>query len=314
MTQPHPQPIEPVVDSDVPIGLPPPADPHLLRGIALFAVGVLVLAGMDTTIKLLVARYEVPLVVGVRYVVNCLLMVAILGPSQGRRLLETRRTGLVILRGCCLAAASIFSGFALARLPVAESTSIMFLAPTIVLLAAGPLLGERIGALGWAAAIAGFAGVLLIARPGAGLEPVGVLLALATALLTAAYQLLSRMLAGSERTATLLFYTVLIGAIVYGLVSPWFWDGRIPGTIDLLLFLSVGAYSGIGHYLFTAAHRFAPASVLAPIGYVQVVWAGLFGWMVFGHVPTLLALAGMVVIIAAGAVIALKPTLERRAK
>jgi drug/metabolite transporter (DMT)-like permease len=137
------------------------------------------------------------------------------------------------------------------------------------------------------------------------------MLALATACVTAAYQLLSRLLAGSERTLTLLFYTVLIGTVVYGLAAPWFWDGRIPGTVDLLLFLSIGVYSGVGHYLFTAAHRYAPASVLAPIGYLQVVWAGLFGWMVFGHVPTVLSLAGMAVIIAAGAVIALRPSPER---
>jgi len=178
--------------------------------------------------------------------------------------------------------------------------------PTIVMLLAGPLLGERIGWLGWAAAIAGFGGVLLIARPGAGLEPLGVMFALATAAVTAAYQLLSRELASSERTATMLFYTVLIGSILFGLAAPWFWDGHVPGPLDLALFLSLGVYSGLGHYLFTAAHRYAPASLLAPIGYVQVVWAGLFGWLAFGHVPTLLTLAGMGVIIVSGGLIAVK--------
>jgi drug/metabolite transporter (DMT)-like permease len=273
---------------------------------------VLILACMDTTTKYLATRYEVPLIVAVRYVVNCLLMIVALAPAYGARLVKTRRTGLVLVRAGCLAAASIMLGFALKRMPVAESTSIVFLAPTIVLLLARPLLGERIGALGWIAAIAGFAGVLLIARPGAGLELIGVVLALGTAAVTAAYQLLSRMLVSSERTIALLFYTALVGAILFGLAAPWFWDGRVPRPFDLLLFLSLGIYSGVGHYLFTAAHRYAPASTLAPIGYLQVVWAGLLGWLVFGHVPPSLSIVGMLAIIASGALIALKPSSHRK--
>jgi drug/metabolite transporter (DMT)-like permease len=297
----------PVADGDVPASPPAASSAHPLRGMLLFACGVLVLACMDTTTKYLAARYQVPLIVAVRYVVNCLLMVAMLGPAYGARLVRTRRTGLVLARAGCLAAASLFLGFALKRMPVAESTSIVFLAPTIVLLLARPLLGERIGALGWTAAIAGFAGVLLVARPGGGLEPVGVALAVATALVTAAYQLLSRLLASTERTIALLFHTALVGAILFGLAAPWFWDGHIPRAMDLLLFLSLGLYSGAGHYLFTAAHRYAPASTLAPIGYLQVVWAGLLGALVFGHVPGALGIAGMLVILASGALIALKP-------
>jgi drug/metabolite transporter (DMT)-like permease len=78
----------------------------------------------------------------------------------------------------------------------------------------------------------------------------------------------------------------------------------------LLLFLSLGIYSGVGHYLFTAAHRFAPASTLAPIGYLQVVWAGLLGWIVFAHVPAAMTILGIVVIIGSGALMALKPSLQ----
>jgi drug/metabolite transporter (DMT)-like permease len=303
-------PLEPVADGDAAPCPKPATVSNPLLGMLLFASGVLVLACMDTTTKYLTARYEVPLIVAVRYVVNCLLMVLVLAPAYGARLVQTQRTGLVLARAACLAAASIFLGFALKRMPVAESTSVVFLAPTIVLLLARPVLGERIGPLGWTAALAGFGGVLLIARPGAGLEPIGVALALATAAVTAAYQLLSRVLAATERTMTLLFYTALIGAILFGLAAPWFWDGRIPRPIDVLLFLSLGVYSGVGHYLFTAAHRFAPASTLAPIGYLQVVWAGLLGWLVFGHVPAALSIVGMLVIIGSGVLIALKPPLH----
>jgi drug/metabolite transporter (DMT)-like permease len=295
-----------VVDGDAVVVAAPPIAHQPLRGITLFACGVLVLACMDTTTKYLVASYEAPLVVAVRYVVNGLLMIALLAPTYGFRLVQTRRTGLVILRAGCLAIVSIVLSFALKRLPVAESTSIVFLAPTVVILLARTLLGERMKATGYIAAATGFAGVLLIARPGAGLEPLGVVLALVAAVVTALYQLLSRVLAPTERTMALLFYTALLGAIVFGLAAPWFWDGRIPRLVDMALLVSLGVYSAVGHYLFTAAHRYAPASTLAPIGYVQVVYAGLLGWLVFGHVPDALSIAGMLVIIASGALMTLK--------
>lgn len=282
-----------------------------VRGILLFACGLLVLACMDTTIKYLSAHYQVPLIVGVRFVVNCLLMIVVLGPAYGRRLVQTRRTGLVLVRAGCLATASILLGFTFSRLPVAEATAIVYLSPTIVMLLARPLLGERIGMLGCVAAVAGFGGMLLIARPGAGLEPLGVALGLAAAGVTAVYQLLSRVLAPTEGTMALLFHAVLVSAIAFGLAAPWFWDGRVPDAIELLLFLSLGACSGVGHYLFTVAYRYAPASTLAPICYLQVVYAGLLGWLVFAQVPEPIGVGGMVVIMAAGTLIALRHSFER---
>ena len=281
--------------------------PPRLRGILLFAFGLFLFACMDATTKYLAARHEVPLIVAVRYIVNCLLMVVLVAPSHGRKLVETQRTGLVLVRAGCLAAASLLVGLALQRMPVAETTAINFLAPMLVVLIAGPLLGERIGALGWAAAVAGFAGVLLVVRPGSGLEAIGIACALGAVFANAGYQLLSRTLADSERTLALLFYTALTGAILFGLTLPWFWEGRLPGAFEVLLFLSLGVYGGLGHFLFTAAYRHAPASILAPMTYFQLVWAGLLGFVVFGHVPDRLSLIGMAVIAASGLVIALKP-------
>ena len=278
-----------------------------IRGVLLFVLGLLLFACMDATTKYLAASYEVPAIVAVRYGVNFLLMVALLGPSQGRRLVETQRTGLVLVRAACLAAASLLVGFALQLMPVAETTAINFLAPMLVVLMARPVLGERIGALGWAALVAGFAGVLMVARPGGGLDPVGVACALGAVVSNAVYQLLSRLLADSERTLALLFYTALGGTLVFGLALPFFWGGPAPDAGTIALFLSLGVYGGLGHYLFTNAYRHVPASTLAPIIYVQLLWAGLLGFLIFGHVPDRLSLAGMAVIAASGLVIALKP-------
>lgn len=286
---------------------------HPFRGVALLVAGLFLFACMDTTTKVLAASYPVPVVMAVRYIVHCLLMVVLLTPTQGRKLIQTQRTGLVLVRATCLAAASLLMGLALQRMPVAEATAIIFLSPLLVVLVAGHFLRERISLVGWLSAIAGFVGVLMIARPGAGLDPAGVAYALGGACVIAGYQLLSRVLVTTERTVALLFYTALVGSILFGILLPWFWEGQAPTRLQLLLFLSMGVYGGVGHFFFTAAHRHAPASVLAPMMYLQLLWAGLLGWLVFGHVPEGISILGMCVVAASGAVVALKSHMSRRA-
>lgn len=269
-------------------------------------ISLLLFACLDTTTKYLAVRYDVPFILAVRYTVNCLLMVALLAPRHGTKLVTTNRLNLVLIRAVCLAAASLFIALALQRMPVAETTAVNFMAPMLVVLLAGPLLREQTGPAAWCAAVAGFAGVMMIVRPGSGLDTLGVVFALCAVGANASYQLLSRMLADTERTITLLFYTALVGSICFGLALPWFWEGRSPSSWEILLFLSLGIYGGLGHFLFTAAYRYAAASIVAPLSYLQLVWAGLLGWVVFGHVPDGLTLVGMCVIAASGLLIAVK--------
>jgi drug/metabolite transporter (DMT)-like permease len=289
------------------------APQHPVRGVLLLTLAALLFACMDTTTKVLAEHYEVPVVMAMRYLVHGLLMVVLLAPTQGRRMLQTRRTGLVMVRAGCLVAASLVMGLAFQRLPVAEATAIVFLSPLLVVLVGSRFMNEEVGPVGWVAAAAGFVGVLLIARPGAGLDPFGVTMALAGAGVIAAYQLLSRVLAATEQTLAMLFYSALVGTLAFGLLAPWFWNGRPPSTLQVFLFLSMGVTGGLGHFLFTAAHRHAPASVLAPMMYLQLVWACVLGWLVFGHVPAGLSVVGMIVVAASGAVVAVKSHLSRRA-
>jgi drug/metabolite transporter (DMT)-like permease len=254
----------------------------------------------------------VPLVAAIRYTIHTLLMVAILGPTRGRELIETKRTGLVVVRALCLVVATLFFGLALQRMPVAESTAIVYIAPILVVLLARPLLGERISPLGWVAAIVGFVGVLLIVRPGGGLDPAGVGFVLCNVGLTVAYYLLSRVLARSERTIAMLFYSALAGAILFGLSVPWFLTGRPPELLEIALFVGIGVTAGLGHYFFTAAHRYAEASLLAPMSYLHLLWAGLLGWIVFAHVPDGITLVGMTVVAIAGVMIAINSAAASR--
>jgi len=120
------------------------------------------------------------------------------------------------------------------------------------------------------------------------------------------YQLLSRVLAASENTFALLFYTALAGSILYGLAMPWLIEDHAPDMLEAALFAGLGVMGGLGHFLFTAAFRDAPASLLAPLNYLQLLWAGLLGYLVFGHVPGAVSLFGMALIAGSGVLVALK--------
>tara|TARA_A100001391_G_scaffold145276_1_gene102888 strand:+ start:17274 stop:18197 length:924 start_codon:yes stop_codon:yes gene_type:complete len=280
-------------------------------GVALVVAATCLFASNDVINKFLVGEFEVPAVAAVRYMIHGLVLAAVLAPSQGRRLIETRRTGAVIARALCLVGSTLFLGLALQHMPVAETTAIIYLSPLLVMLLAPLILGERIGPLGWISAILGFTGVLLIVRPGGGLDPAGIALALANVGFTTAYYLLSRVLSATETTQSMLFYTAVVGTICFGLALPWFWLDRMPNPLVMVMFAGLGGTAALGHFMFTAAYRYAEASLLAPATYTHLLWAGLLGWLVFGHIPALLSITGMAIILLAGVLSAMRTRLRR---
>ena len=284
-----------------------PAAPagSVLRAIVLLLGALFLFVLLDATAKHLARSYPVPMLVWARYTVHFVLMLALLAPTLRGRLVSTARPARQVVRALCLLAVTFFGMAALARMPLAETTAILFAAPLLVTLLARPLLGEEIGALRWMAVLTGFVGVLLIARPGGGLVTEGVLLALAGAVSYAFYQILTRQLTATESPVTMLFYTALVGTAAMTPLLPWIWSGPLPDFGDALLIASLGIYGGTGHFLLIRAFRDAPASTLSPILYVQLAWATLVGWLAFGDFPDGLAFAGIVVIGCAGAMIAL---------
>jgi drug/metabolite transporter (DMT)-like permease len=276
-----------------------------LKGVLLVMAAVFVFACSDVVTKYLAMRHPVPLVLAIRYAVNFLLLIALFGPRFGRKLYETRRTGMVLFRAASLVVSSLCMGLALKVMPVAEAIAIVYLAPFGVLLLAGKVLGEKATWQGWLAASVGFCGVLLICRPGAGLAPLGIVFALLTAAFTTVYFLLSRSLAATETTEAMLFYVAATGMTAFCAMLPWNWSGPAFSALDMALLFGLGVIALIGHYLFTAAYRHAPASLLSPVNYMQLFWAGGIGWAVFGHVPDPLSAFGIALVAAAGSGIAL---------
>ncbi len=276
-----------------------------LRGIMLVLLACMLFACMDTAGKYLMTKFSVPLVATVRYGLHLIILTALMAPRHGQTLWKTRRTGLVLLRGASLAIATLFAGLALQLMPVGETVAIFYLQGFGVMLAAGYFLGERMSLVGWTGAIAGFAGVLLIARPGSALEPLGVVFALTCAAVSVVYVLLSRVLSTTESTMALLFYVGVAGVLVFGTMLSFHWQIYTYAWLDIALLGFMGAAALTAHFLFTAAYRYAPASLLAPFNYFHIALAVIMSWLVYSHVPDLPALIGMAMIAIAGATIAL---------
>lgn len=278
---------------------------HPLRGVALMLAAVLCFALLDATSKHLSQTFNVPLLVWARYTVHCALMIAVLGPSHGTRLVATSRPLAQIARALLLVAVTGFAMAAFRIMPLAETTALIFVTPLIVALLAGPFLNERVGGVRWLAALIGFGGMLLIARPGGTLAAEGILYTGIAAVCYAVYQIQTRKMAATERPMTMVFYTALVGTVAMSLALPWIWQGPAPNTTETIMIASLAVYGGTGHFLLTHAFRHAPASTLAPFLYAQLIWASLLGWMFYDQWPDVVAIAGMVVIVGSGIAVAL---------
>lgn len=275
-----------------------------LVGVLYIALAVFGFALADVIMKYLSAIYPVPVIGSIRYLVNVVLLLVLLGPQSGAALWKTNRTWLVILRALSLSLATLTMGWALRVLPVGETVAILYLSPLAVMLLAVPVLGERVGPLVWIGAAFGFLGVLLIVRPGSGLDPVGVFLALLNAGVATIYHLLSRLLSRTETTIPMLFTVGWVGLLVFGVLAIPELGSFNPTLPHFGLMCLMGLLATTGHFLLTAAYREAPAPILAPINYLHLVWAGGLGWLVFGHLPDAISLLGMALVTGAGAAVA----------
>lgn len=284
-----------------------PTEQHPLRGILLMLAAVMCFALLDATAKHLSQKFPVPMLVWARYTLHFLLMLLFLAPTMRWRLIATRRPAKQIVRALMLVCVTGFVMAAFRHLPLAETTALLFITPLIVALLAGPLLGESLRPLHWAASICGFGGALLIARPDGALNSTGLVLILAAALCYSIYQIQTRQLSPTENTLTMLFYTALVGTVCMTLAAPLYWGGPLPDWQEGLMIASLGIYGGTGHFMLISAFRHAPATLLSPLLYVQLIWATLLGWLAFGHWPDGTTLAGMAIIAASSAALALMP-------
>lgn len=270
-----------------------------LLGIGLVSITFLCFAVLDTSAKALVRSLPVIEVVWLRFVVHVLFTGALLGPRHGRALLRVAHPWLQLLRGTMLFGMTGLNFWALQYLQLAETGAIQFAVPLLIALFGAWLLGERLDAGRWAAIAAGFVGVLLIVRPGTQAFHPAILLSIGNAVLYALFNLLTRRLAATDPPEATQFLSALAAACLLTPFGLAVWQTP-EGPLQWALVATMGVFGGLGHWLLAVAHRFAPATVLAPFLYQQIIWMALLGWWVFGDVPGWPVVAGTAVVVGCG--------------
>jgi drug/metabolite transporter (DMT)-like permease len=282
--------------------------PDILRGIVLMCAGVSLFPFMNAAVKLLDEGYPVAEIIWARFTGHLIFMLAVFLPQYGWALLRTKRPTVQIIRSLLMLLSNGVFVIAIARVPLATASAIGFTAPLIVTALSVPLLGESVGWRRWSAVAIGFAGALMVIRPGTGFRDPAVLLLLLSALAYALYQIATRWVSRYDNAATGIIFAALLGSLAMFFVLPFVFVS--PRTlIDGLLFGCLGFFGGIGHYLIIRAFQLGAAAVIAPLGYIELVGTTILGYVIFANFPDLWTWAGAIVIVASGLYIASR---ERR--
>jgi drug/metabolite transporter (DMT)-like permease len=273
----------------------PPAD--RLPGVLWMLLGMALVVSSNPLVKALSQSYATVEILWGRYVFQ-LVFLALLFRARLPRVMATERPALQLARSGCQLAFALFFYAGLAFLPLAETNALLFVSPLIVSALSAPLLGERVDARRWLGVAAGFAGALVIVRPGAEAMRLAALLPLAAALFSGLYQLSTRLLSHSESVETTFAYTSVVGALVTSLAVPFLWT--TPDAVGWLLMAGVAFLTWTGHFAIVKAFSLAPAPTVTPYTYTILVWAALYGFFLFGEVPDAWTLAGAAVIVGSG--------------
>ncbi|MHA7773096.1 DMT family transporter [Roseibium sp. M-1] len=272
--------------------------PNATTGIFLMSLGVFCLCINDAIAKTLTEGYSPIQILFLRNLIALPIALAIAWKLGGRAALVSYRPTAHIVRGVLwmIAAVLFFSSFL--YLGLAEATALIFVMPVFVTALSGLVLREKVGWRRWSAVLVGFAGVLVVVRPGSGAFQAASLLPVATAFFYAALMLSARWVDPRESVWTLMLYLVGAGALLSALLVPFFWTPL--SAEDLWLFLGIAFFGTAGITLMTQAFRFAPAAVVAPFDYTALLWASLFGWILWKEIPDAATYAGAAIIIASG--------------
>ena len=208
-----------------------------------------------------------------------------------------------LARAASLTISNLCFFFAITFIPLAQASAVSLAAPLIVALLAWPLLRERTTPLRVATVLLGFAGVLVVIRPGDAVFHPASLLVLVSATSYGVYQILTRMVAPYDSPATSALWAPLTGAFLLMLAQPWVW--QTPHSLaDCGLFLACGTLGAVGHYLVAQALRFTPANIAAPFQYLQLLAAVGVGYLLFDNWPDALTWLGAGIIVSAGVILA----------
>lgn len=283
----------------MPMPFTPPEERRLLA-IGLTLAGYFLFTGIDSSAKWLghIGMAAVQIVF-LRYAIHLCLVAAIHLPRHGLDLVRTGSLPLQFLRALALMGSTVFNFFAVQYLPLTVTGAIGFTVPLLICALSVPMLGETVGWRRWTAIGIGFIGILIIVRPGTDAFHPASLLSIAAAFSTALYMLFTRRVSGFDSPATSQFYAGIFATVVLLPVVVFFWTW--PSSIDgWIAFFAVGIFGFAGHQIITTASGLAPASVLAPFAYIQIIFLAMASWLLFNQPPDIWLYIGAPIVIGSG--------------
>ena len=266
---------------------------------------------LDTGVKYVGQFYPVLQIAWARYVFQMAMVPLVIGRTRPRDILRTRRPGLQVARSLLMVGATLSFFTAVNYMPVAEASAIGMIAPLMVTALAIPMLGERVGPRRWMAVVIGLIGALIIIRPGFGSLSWAAILPVITAICYALYQITTRMLADIDPPITTFFYSGAVGVVVLSLAVPFAWQTPTAGGWAMMI--ALGLIAGAGHFCVIQALRRAPASVLAPFSFTQLIWVTILGYLVFGDFPDNYTLLGAAIVVGSGGYVFYRENVVKRA-
>lgn len=267
------------------------------RGIALILGATLLFSTSDALAKYLGANLPPVEVAWIRYGTFVVMAIALKLGTPGIRL-RVRSPAQQVVRGVMLVLSSVLFMIALKFLPLAEASSIGFVSPLMITMLSVPMLGEVVGIRRWSAVGVGFLGVLIVVQPGTGAFEPAALLVLGSSLAWAFATILTRRMADHDHAATTMLWAGVVGFLCLSVLLPF--DFAVPSWSQFGLAVALGVIATAGQYLMVLAYAHAGAALLAPFSYIQLLYATLFGWLVFGTLPDQWAAVGSAIITASG--------------
>ena len=272
---------------------------RIFLGILFMITAGLLFPVMGGFAKLLGADYNSLQISWARSFGHVLFLMALFMPRMGWSLFKTRRPGLQMARSSLLFMSNLCFFYAIIFIPLAKAAAISLAAPLIVALLAWPMLGERTTRGRVVALMVGFVGVLVVIRPGGELFHWASLLILISATCYGVYQIVTRRVSGTDPPETSALYSGVVGGIGMLVVLPFV--GQIPASLlDLGLFIGVGVLGATGHYFVARAFGYAPANIVSPFQYFQLLGSVAVGWWLFTEFPDTTTWIGAAVIVGAG--------------
>ncbi|MDK8872259.1 DMT family transporter [Paracoccus sp. SSJ] len=287
-----------------PPAVPPPlAAPRNDRqgtAILLICASALIFAAQDGISRYLGAAYSPIFVIMLRFWFFAAFVILLCARAPGGlgRAMRSKRPWTQIFRGVLLVAEVVVTVEAFVRLGLINTHAIFACYPLLISALSGPFLGEKVGWRRWVAVAVGFAGILIVLKPGSGVFSADAVLPFVGAAMFAVYGLLTRLVGRDDPAMVSFFWTGIAGAVAITLVGVWHWEPIAGRDIPWLLLLCLTAV--VAHFMLIKAYELAEASALQPFSYTQLVWVSIFGVVIFGETLAPNVATGGLIVVGAG--------------